>query len=153
MVVTNLNFILTGPNGSAGKQTIGFQGCYADKQKIKFKREGDGFIADFLCNNSFTYSFHFRNIPPPQKYLHLKLSATHSRELGLFHTLLYSNYKCCIDNLYTSVNFLGHTLKYKMHAMIEEACCSGGFGFPNVVKQEEVRRNKKCCLKQLFTCV
>ena len=145
MIITNLIFISTGPNGSVDEQIISFQGRYADKEKTKFKREGDGFIADYWHNNSFTYSFYFRNMPPPQKYLHLKLSTLHSRVLGLFDTLLNKSCKCWVNNLYTLVNFLIHVLKHKAHVMIEEVCCSSYRGFPKVVKQEEVRGDENLC--------
>ena len=96
-------------------------------------------MADCWCDNGFAYSFYFRNMPPPQKYLRLKLSALHSRVLGLFDTLPHCHYKCWVDNLCTSVNFLIHSLKHKAHVMVEGVCRSGGRGFPDVAKQEEVR--------------
>ena len=48
---------------------ISFQERHGEKQKIKIKREGDGFMADYWYDNSFMYSFYFRNMPPPKKYL------------------------------------------------------------------------------------
>ena len=89
-----LLLISIGPHGSVDEQTIGFQDRHADKLKIKFKREGDGFMADCWCDDGFTYSFYFRNMPPPQKHLRLKSSAFHSRVLGLFDTLPHQHYKC-----------------------------------------------------------
>ena len=95
-------------------------------------------MADCWCDNGFTHSFHFRNVPPPKKHLRLKLSALNSRVLGLFDTLPDKNYKCWVDNLCTSVNFIIHALKHKAHVMIEGACRCGGRGFPEIAKQREV---------------
>ena len=50
------------------KQTIGFQGKHKDKKKIAYKREGDGFQCDAVGEDGYTYSFYFRNEPPPIKY-------------------------------------------------------------------------------------
>ena len=78
----------------------------------------------------------------PQKYLHLKLFTAHSRVLGLFDTSPHSNYKYCIDNLCTSVNFLTNALKHEAYIMIEKACHSGSCSFSNIAEQEEIRGDK-----------
>ena len=66
------------------EMTIGFQGMHADKRRITYKNEGDGFQADALCDDGYTYQFYFRNHPAPQKYLSKGLSPLHSRVLSLF---------------------------------------------------------------------
>ena len=73
-------------------------------------------------------------MPPLKKYLLLKLSALHSRVLSLFDTLLNKNYKCWVDNLHISINFIIHTLKHKVHVMIEGVYRYGGCRFPKIVK-------------------
>jgi len=78
----------------------------------------------------------------PKKYLNLKLSALHSRVLGLFDTLLDSNYRCWVDNLYTSLNFIIYALKHKAHVIVEGICQSGRCGFLDIAKQEEVREEE-----------
>ena len=70
---TKILLIQTGLNGSVDKQTIGFQERHGDKQKMKLKREGNGFIADYWCDNGFMYSFYFRNMPPPKNAYNLNL--------------------------------------------------------------------------------
>ena len=48
-----------GTRGHVDKDTIGFQGRYQDEQKIKYKCEGDDFMAYYYSDNSFACSFHF----------------------------------------------------------------------------------------------
>ena len=79
------------PNQSIDEKTIGVQGRHADEMKIKHKREGNGFMVDCWCDDGFTCSFHFKNMPAPIKYLRLKLSPLYGRVLGLFDTLLCQN--------------------------------------------------------------
>ena len=55
---------------SVDEQTIGFQGNHKDKKRIVYKAEGDCFQADTLCQDSFTFQFHYRNEPAqPWDYL------------------------------------------------------------------------------------
>ena len=82
-----------GPHRHMDEQTIGFQGRHKGKQKIKFKREEDGFIADCHCDNGFACSFHFRNMPPPTKHVRLTLISLHSRLVDLFNALNGINHK------------------------------------------------------------
>ena len=61
------------------EQTIGFQGASGMKLRISYKREGDGFQCDAVCDGGYTYSFYFRHGPPPnvgEQYKHLELSPT-----------------------------------------------------------------------------
>jgi Transposase IS4 len=46
------------------EQTIGFQGRHGDKLRISYKAEGDGFQADVICQEGFTYQSYFCNEPP-----------------------------------------------------------------------------------------
>jgi len=48
-----------GRSVSCDEQTIGFQGRHQDKQRISYKKEGDGFQADCICENGYTYTFYF----------------------------------------------------------------------------------------------
>ena len=50
------------------EQTIGFQGNRADKRRITYKTEGDGFQCDAICDSGYTYNFFFRNMPAPVQY-------------------------------------------------------------------------------------
>jgi hypothetical protein len=42
-----------GRNISADEQTIGFKGQHQDKQRISYKREGDGFLAQHSSDVEF----------------------------------------------------------------------------------------------------
>ena len=44
---------------SGDEQTIGFQGCHADKLRITYKAEGDGFQCDAICDAGYTWTFFF----------------------------------------------------------------------------------------------
>jgi hypothetical protein len=46
-----------GEFGSCDEQCIGFTGSHKDKQRINYKKEGDGFLADSICEERYTYSF------------------------------------------------------------------------------------------------
>jgi hypothetical protein len=58
-----------GSHASRDEQTIGFQGHHQEKMRINYKKEGDGFQADCICENGYTYSFYFCNVPAPKKYM------------------------------------------------------------------------------------
>ena len=63
---------------SCDEQTVGFQGSHRDKQRITYKKEGDGFMADCICSNGYTYNFHFRHQPASEKLIKEGLSPLHS---------------------------------------------------------------------------
>ena len=42
------------------EQTIGFQGASGFKVRITYKREGDGFQCEAICDHGYTYAFWFR---------------------------------------------------------------------------------------------
>ena len=46
---------------SVDEQTLKFQGHHVDKLRISYKREGDGFQCDALCNDGYTFAFYFKN--------------------------------------------------------------------------------------------
>jgi hypothetical protein len=63
---------------SVDEQTIGFQGYHADKQRITYKKEGDRFLIDALCDEGYMYTFYFCNQPAPKQYLDQGMSPLHS---------------------------------------------------------------------------
>jgi hypothetical protein len=68
------------------EQKLGFQGASGMKLRISYKREGDGFQCDAVCNGGYTYSFYFRHGPPPnvgEHYKHLELSPMARRVVWL----------------------------------------------------------------------
>ncbi len=44
--------------GSGDEQTAGFKGKHEDKQRINYKKEGDGLLTDTLCEIGYTYAFY-----------------------------------------------------------------------------------------------
>ncbi len=61
------------------EQTIGFQGASGMKLRISYKREGDGFQCNAVCDAGYTYLFYLQHGPPPNvgdQFKHLELSPT-----------------------------------------------------------------------------
>ena len=96
---------ICGVDISIDEQTIKFQGRHVDKLQITYKREGDGFQCDALCDNGYTYAFQFRNEAAPTNYLQQGLSPLHARVMGLFDNLSTHYHRCGLDNLYNSARF------------------------------------------------
>ena len=46
-----------------------FKGKHADKLRVTYKNEGDGFQCDALCDDGYCYQFYFRNDPAPAQFL------------------------------------------------------------------------------------
>jgi hypothetical protein len=68
------------------EQMLGFQCASGMKLLISYKREGDGFQCNTVCNGVYTYSFYFCHGPPPnveEQYKHLDLSPTAQRVVWL----------------------------------------------------------------------
>ena len=80
--------ILLAENISLDEMTISFKGNHVDKLRINFKRTGDGFQCDAICQDGYCYSFVFRNEKVDPKYADLvnkkELSRLHSRCLTLY---------------------------------------------------------------------
>jgi hypothetical protein len=76
-----------GPDLAIDEQTIGFQGRCANKRRMTYKAQGDGFQCDALCNEGYTFSFYFRNQPAPKTHLLLGLLPLHSQVMSLFDSL------------------------------------------------------------------
>ena len=90
---------------SGDEQTIGFQGRHSDKLRITYKAEGDGFQCDAICDTGYTWTFFFRNMPAPQKWICLGYLPLHSRILAMFDQLEEKNHNCWFANLYLSAKF------------------------------------------------
>ena len=68
------------------EQTIGFKGRSGMKLRISYKREGDGFQCDAICDEGYTFSFFFRHGDAPKldkKYDRMDLSDTAKRVIWL----------------------------------------------------------------------
>ena len=60
---------MPGRDLSTDEQTMGFKGQHAEKLHITYKKEVDGFQCDCITDNSYTFTFYFRNHPASKKWL------------------------------------------------------------------------------------
>jgi Transposase IS4 len=126
-------------NLAIDEQTISFQGRHADKLRINYKAEGDGFQADAICDKGFTMAFYFRNEPPPKKYIKQGLSPLHARVVWLFDKLEEKHYRVWMDNLYISAKFAKFALNHPKKILIAGVARKSGRGIPMSVLQEDVK--------------
>jgi len=132
-------FIL-GRDLSLDEQTIAFQGRHKDKQRINYKKEGDGFQADTICSDGYTFSFYFRNQPHPKKYEKDGLSPLHCRCMAMIEQLPAQYYSMGMDNLFSSVKFTRSAFQVKQHVMTHGVVRPKNRGVPEIVMQNEVTR-------------
>ena len=121
------------------EQTIGFQGRHADKLRITFKKIGDGFMCDAICECGYTYSFIFRNDKVPD-IIH-DLSNTSKRVLHLIQEVPNDWINVYMDNLFNSVKLCEAAWieKAKVHGVVRKS----GRGIPTEVTQIEVKAKRK----------
>mgnify|MGYP000036765968 CR=1 FL=1 len=125
------------------EQMIGFQGHHINKLRITYKREGDGFQCDALCDDGFTYSVYFRNEPAPREYVReLGLLPLHARSLWLLDTLTSKFHNVWVDNLYMSAKFAKTAFSSKNKGMLSGVTRTANRGLPAMVKQKEVKDNE-----------
>ena len=86
------------------EQTIGFKGKYGLSLCITYKREGNGYQYDALCEDGYTFSFYFRHGDAPnvtEELKHLNLSPTARRVIYLLMNKLPNMWtNCFMDNLF-----------------------------------------------------
>ena len=132
-----------GKNISIDEQDIGFQGRHKDKQRITFKKVGDGFLADALCADGYTYSFYFRNQVAPNFLTDKKLSPLHSRVMALLLQLPDKYYKCGMDNLFMSPKFAKIAKNDTGEDIMIHGVCRPSRGIPNCILQTTVTKKKE----------
>jgi len=132
-----------GSHLSGDEQTIGFKGNHADKQRISYKKEGDGFLADAIAEDGYTYTFFFRNMPAPKKFIDMKLSPLHARVLFMFDQLKEKYCTVGLDNLYISARFVREAFVSKSAVMVHGVARKSGRGLPKFVIQEEIKNVKE----------
>ena len=119
-----------------------FQGQNKDKQRITYKADGDGFQADILCDEGFTYQFYMRNDPAPKKYHKKGMLPLHSRVMALFDAVKYSYHHCTMDNLYKSAEFCRAAFNRTRKILFQGVTRKGMRGIPPSVLQVEQKSRK-----------
>ena len=133
--------VFMGRNLSCDEQTIGFQGNHKDKQRITYKKEGDGFLADCICSDGYTFSFHFRHQQASEKIMKtFGCSPLHARVLGLISQLPDKYYTLGMDNLYNSAKLCRLCYGMDQKVMVHGVTRPSLRGIPPAIKQEEVKR-------------
>ena len=108
-----------GPNFSVDEQTAGMQGGSKYNTRCgKYIPIGDGIQVDDIADDGFTYSFYWRNEPPPKKWIDMGFCPLHARCLHMFENMEDIGHRCKMDNLYNSVKYAGEA--YDLHQMVED---------------------------------
>jgi len=104
---------------------------------ISFKKIGDWFMADAICESGYTYAFIFRNskVPPIIHYLY----TTSKRVLYLMKTVPNDWVLMYMDNSFKNVKLCWAAFieKCLVHGVTRKA----GRGIPDTVRQIEVKSN------------
>ena len=95
---------LLGACFAIAEMTIGFQVMHADKKRITYKAEGDGFQVDVICEDGFYFQFYFRNDPANVEYTKMEISPFHSRVMTLFDSV-EDNYHVWVLTLWFELLF------------------------------------------------
>ena len=134
--------MILGKSISIDEQDIGFQGQHKDKQRISYKRVGDGFLVDALCADGYTFSWYFRNQAAPKMWTSKGLSPLHSRVMSLLQQLPKSTafYSCGMDNLYISPKFAKICYNKSGRRVMIHGVCRPSRGIPQCIVQEKVTR-------------
>ncbi|KAK3254499.1 hypothetical protein CYMTET_36286 [Cymbomonas tetramitiformis] len=125
-----------GPDVSQDEIDIGFQGRCSLKDKIKYKGEGDGFLADAICDRGYVYVYKFRNDHCP--VVEKEASPLHNRCLWLVEQCKYDWLSITFDNLFTSKKYLEWLYDRKKFGT--GVCRTSGRGLPACVQQDLVTR-------------
>lgn len=127
---------------SCDEQDIGFQGQHKDKQRITFKKVGDGVLLDAICADAYTYSFYFRNQAATKSWTDKSLSLLHIRVMSLLRQLHFDakNFICGMDNLYISPKFAKVTLDESGKRVMIHVVCRPSRGIPKCIVQDAVTK-------------
>jgi len=131
-----------GINIGVDEQTMGFQGHHADKLRISYKKEGDGFQCDALCDDGFTYTVYFRNEPPPPEYIRQGLSPLHARCMWMFDQLQDKYHRAWVDNLYMSAKMAKASFNTTNKVLVAGVCRTKDRGVPASVLQDGVKKQQ-----------
>lgn len=140
-----------GKNLAGDEQTLSMQGMHPDKLRITFKKAGDGFMCDAICEGGYTFTFYFRNMPPPKPYIDKGWSPLHARMFSMFESFQFKNHNVWMDNLYLSAKFAKGCFKHDKQINLAGVTRKGGRGIPNVILQMEAN-NKNELRRVRGTC-
>ena len=134
---------------SIDEQTIGFQGHHQNKLRITYKRIGDGFQCDALCDRGYTIAFRFRHDTNPSTGYN-NICPLHQRVVYLVQQLNTNWNIIVMDNLYNSRGLAEVLWKEKM--MCHGVVRTHNRGLPKDIIQKEGktkrdRRNLRGTLK------
>ena len=127
---------------SVDKMDCSFQGKHKYKQRVIYKKGGDGFLVDALCAEGYKYSWYFRNQLAPRKWKDYGLSPLHGRGMSLFEQLLEKtgNYICGMDNLFNSTKFSEQALNESGKDVMTHVVCRQSRGIPKCIVQDAVTK-------------
>ena len=128
---------------SVDERTAGVKGNHADKRRISYKREGDGFLFDAICEDGYTYTIFARNMPALKKYIDKKLSAINSCILFMVDQLQSQCHVCRMVNLFNSARFCKEAFISKNKVMVHGVTRRANRALPECVVQWEEKTKKK----------
>jgi len=128
---------------SVDERTAGVKGNHADKRRISYKREGDGFLFDAICEDGYTYTIFARNMPALKKYIDKKLSAINSCILFMVDQLQSQYHVCGMVNLFNSARFCKEAFISRNKVMVHGVTRRANRGLPECVVQWEEKTKKK----------
>ena len=134
--------VVLGKNLSCDEQTISFQGRHKDKLRINYKKEGDGFQADTICCDGYTFTFYFRNQPVSNNWTSQGFSPLYARVLDMVSQLPGKCYTLGMDNLYNSVKLSKKLWDMPQKVMAHGVIRANGRGVPSCIKQAEVTKRE-----------
>ena len=120
------------------EQTIGFQGASGMKLRISYKRKGDGFQCNAVCDAGYRYLFYFRHGPPPNvrdQFKHLELSPMVKPVVWLASRLPNRWSRIFMDNLFNSRKLF--TALQICEALGHDVVRTNGQGLPPLIIQKE----------------
>jgi hypothetical protein len=131
---------------SIDEQTLGFQGRCGLKLRISYKKEGDSFQCDAVCDNGYTFSFYFCHGDPPPLPNEFKenlpnLSPTAMRGVWLALQLPNMWSRIYMDNHFNSRKLF--TALYLAKALAHGVMRTTGRGIPPSVRKLEEKNVKE----------
>ena len=137
---------VTGKCVSIDEQTIGFKGQHGLALRITYKREGDGYQCDAVCEDGYTFSFCFRHGDPPDlpdSLKQMELSPTARRVIWLMMQLPNKWTRVYMDNLFNSRKLF--TAAYSVFTLCHGVVRTNGRGIADAVimKEEKTKEAAK----------